>query len=131
MRRQTVVDCAIAAADPPLTERQATFARAMLRNSRHIDRIVLRTLPDGEPFSAVGEGSHRTGWRRIRYGAGTPDIIEITVRPLSPDEMPPEEFLNAACPVLTRRQITLLRLRALPARIAWRLWQRRKYVIRY
>jgi hypothetical protein len=45
--------------------------------------------------------------------------------------MPPEEFLNAACPVLTRRQIMLLRLRALPGRIAWRLWQRRKCVIRY
>lgn len=131
MRRQTVVDRAIAAADPPLTERQASFARAMLRNSPHIDRIVLHTLPGGEPFSAVGEGSHWTGWRRIRYGGRTADNIEITVRLLSPDEMPPEEFLNAACPVLTRRQIMLYRLRAVPGRIAWRLWQRRKYVIRY
>lgn len=103
MRHRIAVDRAVAAADPPLTEQQASTARTMLRD-RRIQRVVVRTLPDGEPFSAVGEGSGLTGWRRLVHRAETPDNIEIMIRPLAPEELPPEEFLNTACPVPTRRR---------------------------
>ena len=102
MRRQTAVDRAIAAADPPLTKHQAMAARALLQLGRRVDRVVVSIGPDGEPFSAVGEGDGSTG------------KVEIIVRSVELEGLPRQEFFDPPCPAQTRRQRVLNRLRSNP-----------------
>jgi hypothetical protein len=84
MRRSRVIDAAIAAADPPLTEGQAALAHSILK-SRGMNCAVVHVDEQGRAYSATGCGSRPTSrWRRALERRATPADITVRVVQVEP-----------------------------------------------